>query len=547
MNNSLATQIEQLEDVPTSSFFFNYIDSIWQGVNTAPMHRFCTLMRKMHAASFVSETLVLNDELESERAMVQARLKTDIKLTAKRLTFFDKMPKSHSWDDSDLSNDNLLGYAIIVYLEADGKNVCTHMLEAVVKPPSIYNDNSFIPVTNYYIHNVRLFTTSVGDANNNRQFEITGSFFSQQNNLTSVCAHACLRMAINSSPFLKEFLKDDKLTNFKINELLKIDFSSKDKQVGKIPSDPQDSKSGLTNREMTRVIEALGFRVHSANFLENTNIEYDHFLYPSLESRCPTILFVEGWDVIGGRSIAHVVTVLGHTLNSDRWEPEARTGYGNYPIQPYISTSSWCDHFIICDDNYGMYVTLPTEVIRNYIVPSKNPRLHASAVVSIVPTEIQIPGYFVEQFAMSIARKLLEKVKLVQTNVWLERMQTPNLTCRTLLQRGVDYKKFIQGVNKQLSDKQLSDKQLQCLNALPEYVWISEISLPHIYAGNKHKLGDVVIRANATPQECLNGQGLAFAWFPGFVQLGSSPDAEQWPINSHVPLIRSSGPNIQEW
>ena len=527
MNNFFATQIEQLKDVPASSFFFNYIDSIWQGENNQPMHRFCTLMRKMHALSYVSETLALNDELEDEQAMAQARLNTDVKLAAKRLTFFDKMPKSRSWDDEDLSNDNLLGYAVIVYLETSAQTIYTYMLEAVVKPPSICKVNSFIPVTNYYIHNARQFTTSVGDAKNNRQFEITGSFFSQQNTITSVCAHACLRMAINSSPFLRA----DKLTNKRINDILKIDFSKM-----------QGSEFGLTNKQMVSVIEALGFRVHTANFLENTTIEYDHFLYPSLESQCPTILFIEGWDVINNRPIAHVVAVLGHTLNSDRWEPEARTGYGNYPIQQYISTSSWCDHFIICDDNYGMYVTLPTDMIRNYIVPSKNPMLHSSAVVSVVPTKIQMPGYVAEQSAMLVARKLLKKVKLVQKNVWLDRMNTLNLTCRTLLQRGTEYKKFIQGIN-----QQLNDKQQQCLDALPEYVWISEISLPHIYAGNKHKLGDVVIKADATPQEHYAGESLAFAWFPGFVQLGSNPDAEQWSIDSHVPLIRIPGLNTQEW
>ena len=86
-----------------------------------------------------------------------------------------------------------------------------------------------------------------------------------------------------------------------------------------------------------------------------------------------------------------------------------------------------------------------------------------------------------------------------------------------------------------------------CLNSVPNYVWVSEISLPNLFTGNKHKLGDVIIRANATPEEHRSGESLALAWFPGFVQLGPKPNIKSWPIENHVPLIRNAESSLLEW
>ena len=272
---------------------------------------------------------------------------------------------------------------------------------------------------------------------------------------------------------------------------------------------------GLDKTQMEQVVRKLGLHFHSANFLQNTSVEYDHFMYPSLESGYPTILGLEWWDANSKSTSGHVVTALGHTMNSDRWEPEARRGYGNYPITPYIPTAEWCCHYIISDDDYGMYSTLPTDAVRNFIVPSKNPNQHVSMAISIIPSEVVLPGYHAEQLAMLSARWLVNNVKLTPPRQWHERMKEENLVCRTLLLTKDDYLKHIQTNN----DK-ITAEQNKCLESMPKYVWVSEVSLPNIFTGNKHKLGDVVMRADATPQQHMNGESLAFAWFPGFVQLG---------------------------
>jgi len=536
MRDAFAKQVQPLQLCTPRFSFFELIDSIWSGSNNQPMHRFCTLMRKMNARSFVQEDLELNNELLDEKYMASVHCGSEVELSAIRLTFFASCPDSAEWvNENDLPDDHLLGYAIIVTIKVPSKDrTPTFMLEAIVRPPSVVvlppNDIIFIqPITNYYLHNSCVSETILGTEQSHRALKLPGSFFSQQNEMTSVCAHAALRTAINSSPCLNAA----KLTNRQINDSLGI---------------TSYNATGLSADQIKRVISDLGFTFHSANFCENTSIEYDHFMYPSLESGFPTILGMETWDAKSHRLSGHVVTVLGHTINSDRWEPEARRGYGNYPIKPYIPTAEWCCHYIISDDNYGMYSTLPADAIRNFIVPTKNPNQHACMAISIVPDTVTLYGYQAEQSAIIIAHKLINSVGLGVPNTWLDRLKSAccpeklNFVCRTSLRKGKDYWAHIAE-----EIPTFTQKQVKYFNALPKDIWVSEVSLPNIFTGNKHKLGDIVINANASPQEHLEGKSLALAWFPGFIQLGNNINLDTWPITSHIPLFRLDDPPLLEW
>ncbi len=390
MRDAFAKGLKNLEPCdPDAVSFFELIESIWEGPNNQPFHRFCTLMRKMNVYSYVREELILNQELLDEREMLRIRLKSnDVDLTAERLTFFASLPGSREWGDTkQLPESHILGYAVIVKVMEGTQHKVTFMLESVVRPPSVVilpqDEEIFIaPITNYYLHNSKSFETILGTQEHFRAFALPGSFFTQQNGLTSVCAHAALRTAVNSS----DMLNIPKLTNRYINDSLHLD--------------DYNPHGALNTKQMEQVVQGLGLHFHSANFFENTAVEYDHFLYPSLESGFPTILGLERWDDQSKSVSGHVVTVLGHTINSDRWEPEARRGYGNYPITPYIPTAEWCCHYIISDDNYGMYSTLPTDAVRNFIVPAKNPNQHVSMAISLVPSDVTLPGYHAEQLAM---------------------------------------------------------------------------------------------------------------------------------------------------
>ena len=195
-----------------------------------------------------------------------------------------------------------------------------------------------------------------------------------------------------------------------------------------------------------------------------------------------------------------------------------------------------------------MFGTLPSDMIRNFIVPTKNPNLHVSMAISILPNEVVLRGYEAEQRAIGIAQSLINNVTYSPKNKWHERLKKnkkgkhKDLVLRTLLQKKEQYLDFIHD-----NANNMTTNQQQCFDNLPNYVWVTEVSLPNIYTGNKHKLGDVVIRANASQNELIEGKSLALAWFPGFIQLGFTPKVEVWGIDTHVPLIRNTQKSFLEW
>jgi hypothetical protein len=537
---------------PGYSFFFNLIRQECAGTALPSLHRICTLMRKMGVQSFTREELHPNQEIEDEREAAAIRTGGAVGIKAVRFTFFRNYPGPDKW--LELQADDILGYAVLVTLTLPAGPPRCYILESVVKTPSFWipsQEGKARPegVTNYYVHNCREFETSVGTTSEHRNFSLKGSFFSQQNDLTHVCAHAALRMAINSSPAAS----DQKLTNKRINEELGICHDQK--RVGKYSSG--EKSVGLESEEIVEVIKKLGWNEQSWDFENKPAIDFAEFIYPLIESGLPVILGIRNpWT-------AHVLAVLGHTLNSDRWIPEARHGYGSFPISPYISTSAWVDHFIVNDDNYGMYVTLPTEPLRNILVPKFNPNLHAALAIGLVPTDVTISGYAVEQSAASLARKLVNLITPAPANRWLlllkemlketgdSRERGQHLVCRTLLRSKENYLEVMNNVTDD-QEHPLAEAEKQLLeNSLPSRFWVTEITVPNLYTGNKRKLGDIVTATAVNEQQYLSGEMFHFCWLPGISLSGPGlkNGPHGWSLMGHIPLLRGASQERQslEW
>jgi hypothetical protein len=521
------------------SFFFDLIQKECGGRNPATLHRICSLMRKMGVSCFIRETLDLNTELKQEQEDATARTGGAVSLTAVRLSFF-RDGSLKVW--ADAAGKELLGYAVVVTITLpDGQQRC-YIVEAIVRLPTLWVDSGGQArpevVTNHYVHCCRDFNTTIGTKDQNFPFTLRGSYFCQQNDLTHVCAHAALRMGINSSAAYH----GGKLTNQRINQLLGINHTSK--KVGKYP--PEKESAGVAAAEIRTVVEKMGWRAQVASFVSNPAIDYEDFIYPIIESGHPVIL-----GVYNPRT-AHVLAVVGHTLNTDRWSPEARHGYGAFPIAPYISTSAWADHFIVNDDNFGMYVTVSTESIRNLLVPKHNPNLHAAFAIGLVPSGVTIAGYSVEQATAMVATKVLEKVNPTAENRWLGHLKDSRrrLVCRTFL---TEKKTYILSLEKTPDDQGnlLVPAEVALLQkTLPDEFWLTEISVPNLYTGNKRKLGDIMTLANPTVAQYETNEMIQFCWLPGIAFSGPAlaGPAQGWSLFGHVPLLRGTAPrHTLEW
>ena len=539
-----ATRIRPLIDGRAPFSFFDLINRIRGGPIPDPLHRICSLMRKMRVASLLQERLEPFPELEDEERGLTIRCGAPVPCTATRLTFFRQMPPSRSWHDLD--DEDILGYAVIVRAvlprRIDGRRFRSYVLEAVVRNPTFWIHDSdstetAADVTNYYIHCSRNHKTTIGTRQNHREFNLHGTFFCQQNDLTHVCAHAALRMALNSSPRHRK-----KLTNQRINSILGVDHVTT--TVGKY----KEKKSvGVYPDEIIKVARHLGLSAHVADFRENPGVDYEAYIYPLVESGCPTFLGVANPNVY------HALAVLGHTTNSDRWTPEARLGYGGLPISRYIPTSAWADHFIVSDDNYGTCVTLPTHDVRNIRVPRYNPNPHAALAIGIVPRGVELPGYLAEEYSSSLAEKLI-KFFSEQPNVskWVKRMQSNQLVCRTLLH---DKQRYLTAMRDRADEKgnKLDDRAMNVLKRrLTSWFWVTELTIPHLFSGNKRKLGDIIIRADQ-PLPKNNFNSVVFLWLPGLAWSGRAIVQGQalfaWPLCGHVDLLRDCGSELPrlEW
>ncbi|MDD4891366.1 MAG: hypothetical protein PHU85_15705 [Phycisphaerae bacterium] len=500
-------------------------------------------MRKMKAECYTVERLETNAEIAEEHDAAAVRCKAPVVTTATRFTFFRRCPLSGDW--RELANPDILAYAVLLRQDLpDGKSRF-FILESVVRPPAIFAEGGLHTVSNYYPHCVRSFETIIGHSGpDSKRFTVVGSFFCQQNDLTHVCAHAALRTAMNSSPTLA---LPDKLTNGKINSLLGIDHhegitaAGRQRRVGHYNG---DNCGGLTDPEIVDVIEKLGRKSHYANFADRPSVEYAAYIYPLVESQLPVILAIDR------PGVSHVVTVLGHTLNTDRWEPEAKLGYGAFPISKHGSSAAWADHFIISDDNFGMYVTLPSDMIRNFLVPEHNPNLHASSAIGIIPAGLsEIPAYLVEAFAARVVEAIIVGTTPTPDNQWLNYLREPllsgdsrprSLVCRTVLTESKSryVAQFQAGDNK--GDFLPAPMKTRLLALLPDRFWVTEITLPDLYTANKHKLGDLITKADSSVDEFLSGDARVFCWLPGLSRWGAGlPDPQEpWPMMGHVPLFR---------
>lgn len=528
MHEVFALAESKLVDCRTNfSFYFDLIEKELAGHNTnAPLHRICTLMRKMGVVALLREELTLSNELIEERDAWAIRNGSGINTSAKavRFTFFRKLPDSGEW--RELGDEDIMGYAVILTLTANG-NIHSYVYEAVVRPPSLFIAGKWITVSNYYVHCSKVFKTTVGTTFSQKQFAFPGTFFCQQNGLTHVCAHAALRIALNNWP---SYI-GKKITSKIINDALGIDHTA-GKQI------PDD---GLTAPEIKAVVQKLGYQVFTAEFIDNPGIDYDEFVYPLIESSCPVVLGIMR------PGIAHVVAVLGHTLNSDRWA-EARHTYGAFPRYPYIPTVSWADHFIVSDDNFGMYVTLPTEGIRNLLVPKHNPNLHAAIAVGLTPLAGKISGYLAEQSAAPIGNNIIIRTVAPPSNRWLTHLQVKDsygqlinpIVCRTMMCSKKQYVDLMMQAEDERNYK-LNPGEIDLLNkTLPDKFWVTEISTANLYSGNKHKLGDIVTIINPTDAQLLAQEYHTLAWLTGICWHGPGLKNApiDWSIKGHIPLIR---------
>jgi hypothetical protein len=514
---------------------------------TRAFHRLCSLMRKMDAKSVVVEKLEKDfSEIKDEYNALTKYYKKSINFEAHRFTFMlDEVDLINLV--SEVSNEKFLASAVLINFEKAEDPIdkskpvgwSNYLYSAFVTIPKIRGE---IPLLNNYLHIYKDFEreVSIGANSDSKKFEITGTFFAEQNTITSVCAHASLCMILNNIEGNRNviFSPED------INKIIGIDHSDYNRLAQK----------GLDDKDIKKVLTDRGLDFKLLDFFSTPHIDYDSQIYHYVESKFPCLL-VFTTDTL----CAHIVPILGHTLNSDIWKPEAERAYSESAFDGYYSAVKWVDHFIIHDDNLGMYICLPVDTLKRITLPRHDPYHRAAYAVAIVPSDVRTTPREAEWASIYVTRDILHwrEKNGSPLDKWCDRLVN-ELSVVTIRTFNLTKTEYIESLSEEDFDGNCySDMDKKILtDDLPNRFWLSEITLPDLYTANKHKIIDFFYGSHYPddvnePDDKKMKERWIQIRFP-FVLVKRQPDGKlsvhPLSVKSHYPLFpHSREKNKQEW
>ena len=203
---------------------------------------------------------------------------------------------------------------------------------------------------------------------------------------------------------------------------------------------------------------------------------------------------------------SHIIPFYGHTFNKDTWVPNADVSYFHIGEDVgYFPSESWTSSYLGHDDNFG-----PNFCIPRLYMESKN----VDYVVELFRPGVSYGGTEAEAFAVNILYSVLESVDRTK-NKWIFRLfqwaDKRQVVFRAQAMSSSEYGSHLksltdwEGNTENLNGCQLIEEEI------PKFVWVVEISTPHLFPANERKIGEVVL--DATQSISLQNEVTAFDLF----------------------------------
>lgn len=487
---------------------FNSTSLTSDNLNKRPIHRLCSLMTKEGAQSlWIDEATPETDpEVKYEFTFLKKHFKTNgikAKLWAYKLIFVKE--NITKFNKINYQKITFLSCSIIVNYMADRESNA-YLLYSIASIPQKHNfiDGIAMPLMNYYFHSAKDYTLTFNDSNGkNRSFKIRSAPFFQKNGITSFCMQSALATILN---------------NLSNNAKLILP-----NHINEIYGAPVGSELTFDKKKVLKVIKNKRLHAGQISFdQKNTEALFEFLfrkfgwppsasIYPWMESGFP------GFIVFHTRSgVLHVVPMIGHTLNTDSWQPEADIRYSHVVRFHFRSVSAWVDNFIIHDDNFGMYLCYPTAKLSErkdvrYKHKEKGRTLRKSKrkylidhIIFITRENIKLNPDTLEIDLISDIRSWFERNQNVseEESYWLYKLineRKAPLVSRTL---SVDKNDYMESLKKKDSEKKKIPRDLLKVieKQLPNRFWLTEITLPDLYVANKSALISIVTTKNTDKQ-----------------------------------------------
>ena len=414
-----------------------------------------------------------------------------------RLSFFT-LPFTENLLPTDLNDSNFIGYAVVRKVQAiSGWNrIWTY--ESVIRPERIANN---------FIRRTPVWQCRILG----RNLTICGYLYAQQNAVTNCCAHVAIRSAAAS---------------FAPRNIL---YQEMNALIGGYAG------PGLTTNQMVQILEHAGASCFVGSFDVSSStdpafeIPFQKYIYGSIESGYPAIIFFG----VGGHGEYHAIPAIGHTFNQDNWVPRAERGYFSIGERiQYIPSESWLSMFICHDDNFGSNYCIPrhylhtgSETACQECKSGTDKKAHQACVCYVIgtfPAAVKINPVAAEAIGADFLFELKNHIP-ADGNEWITRLARTadrhKLVLRPILVTPEEYSSHLAAV-RGWSGAQISKPLLNALeNLTDEWFWLVELSVSELFAANKRKIGEVLIRATVEYDSQRPFDSFVIARLPGYFAL----------------------------
>jgi hypothetical protein len=329
---------------------------------------------------------------------------------------------------------------------------------------------------------------------------------------------------------------------------------------------PEEIQEGIEIDQVYAVLKRYGLCYRHWDFIKRPQENFADFIHSAIESGGAAMVSFYCRNRAGQLS-AHIVPVFGHTLNSDAWYSQARKAYGQrLPSYEWYNTTDWVPHFIVHDDNFGMYYCMEVSRMQPQIGPQeklgktdlqKIPEMVAGICIGVYPksswTDRQV--YEVQGLAIAAIRYLFESARQAEILEDLRAVQPPWFdrlyksfdpiepvnfpVLRSFLISRAKYEEHLakdDWERNPLDPQQKSD----ILASLPDQFWMVELSLPDLFTANKRKLGEVLLRTSGAYKRLSPDSGVIGVRLPSvYFRLGGArPKFFLLRTRSHLPMLK---------
>lgn len=526
-----------------------------------PLERVCTLMRKQGV-----QRLLWHQHLECDRYFktdydgVHAEVRHIRSLDRRARVSVDQLTFSSTQDrwiapprrgkGAKPRRRDILGTCIVIRVESTKLGAHAYLFEAVFAAPSMQGNGQRHEILNTYIPVRSNTIVSMGRS----KVELEAVFFCQQNSFSSVCAHSALRWAIWNNP-LSDGAFQPKTS----------DMNRRARQVYG-PSWPVGD--GLTEDQCRAICKAYKTRLMVFGFdrRRNERISPYELAYMLADSALPTILVFRPSERQG--RVRHMVPVVGHSINTDEWLPFSLRHYTELPrlrlrtrSKTFLPAVEWVPNLIIHDDLLGPYFALSASSLVDSRQKHGRYAGRLSAVWAVVPEtfDASVSPIIAQEFAAAVFWGNWKSWITGIPAAWERRLRSRwgsarprlnvnNLVLRTLWLPAAEYIKHLSRAVDHLGFKVTlgSADRATLRSYYPKGIWMAEISVPELYAGNRAKVGEIVLAADAGRSPPQPGTSAAPLSVRMFGKLMLEKETLELGLQSHVHVFRT-GPLAEEY